>query len=172
MNLSQHFKELEIQHTTSIKEIKRAFKKCLLKYHPDKVNQSNTEQSRRANQKTAKVIQAYQFIKENIIYLDPFEQAISEVEINWDVRVGVVSSNLKWVEYYKELYILLVQFKSGGLYLYENVGYDTYIGLMTAESKGKFLHKNIAYKFKYHSLSEYEDWYKYGKQIFHKRLNE
>jgi len=171
MNLGNYFNTLEIQQTSSINEIKSAFKKCLLKYHPDKVDQTNKEVLKKANQKTVQIIEAYEYLKRNIIYLDPFEEAISEVEISWDVRVGVASSNLEWVEYYKELYILLVQFKSGGLYLYENVGYDTYMKLIQAPSKGKYFNKYIAYKFVYHKFSKYEEWYKVGKGIYNKKLN-
>lgn len=171
MTLKNYFNILETQQTSSIKEIKSAFKKCLLKYHPDKVDQTNTEALKKANQKTAQIIEAYEYLKKNIIYIDPFEEAISEVEISWDVRVGIDSSNIEWVEYYKELYILLVQFKSGGLYLYENVDYDTYMKLMQSPSKGKYLNKYIAYKFMYHKFSKYEEWYKFGKDIFYKKLN-
>ena len=171
MTLAKYFNTLEIKQTNSKREIKSAWKKCLFKYHPDKADQSNVEELIKANQRTIEINKAYDYLKNNITDLDPFEEAISEVEINWEVREGVTSSNLKWVEYYKELFILLVQFKSGGLYLYENVDHDTYIGLIKSSSKGKFLNKYIAYKFVYHRLSQYEDWYKFGRHIFHKQLN-
>ncbi|MBK8620246.1 MAG: KTSC domain-containing protein [Saprospiraceae bacterium] len=171
MTLDSYFNILEIKQTTSKREIKSAWKKCLFKYHPDKADQSNEEELKQANQKTIEINKAYDYLKNNIIDLDPFEEAICEVEINWDIRKGVSSSNLKWIEYYKELHILIVQFKSGGLYLYESVNYETYVGLVQSDSKGRFLNKNIAYKFIYHRLAKYEDWYKFGKQIFHKQLN-
>lgn len=171
MKYKEYFDILEIEPTNEIAEIKSGYKKCLLKYHPDKVNQSDKGALKIANIKTVSIINAYEILKSNLIYLDQFEKIISDVEINWDIRKGIISSNIEWIEYYKNLYILIVKFKSGGLYLYKNVDFNTYSGLITAESKGKFLHKYIAFKFNYHRLSNYDEWYRYGKQIYYRQLN-
>ena len=54
--------------------------------------------------------------------------------------------------------------------MYENIGIKIYTELLKAPSKGKYFYNNIAYKFKYQRLSKYEDWYKFGKDIFCKNI--
>ena len=47
---------------------------------------------------------------------------------------------------------LIVQYKSGVKYLYENVSTDTFNELLNAESKGSFMNKNIKNKYPYRKL--------------------
>ncbi len=162
---NEYFKILDIKPTSSINEIRMAFKKQLFLWHPDRAKVNNRK-NEELNNKTRKIIEAYNFLKDNIKYETDFEEVIANVEINWDIRQNITSSNLEWIEYYPNLEILIVGFKNSGIYLYENVPKIIHYELISAPSKGKYLNKNIAHSLNYHKLENYAEWYKFAKRIY------
>ena len=57
------YKILEIEETATIEEIKKAYRKMAIKYHPDKVAQEGEEVQRAANEKFKTLQEAYENIK-------------------------------------------------------------------------------------------------------------
>ncbi|MGD0342186.1 MAG: TerB family tellurite resistance protein [Bacteroidales bacterium] len=57
------FKILEVERSASDEEIKKAFRKMAMKYHPDKVSQLGEEYKKNAEEKFKKVNEAYERIK-------------------------------------------------------------------------------------------------------------
>lgn len=55
----------------------------------------------------------------------------------------VKSSNIEMVGYDKEVAVLYIRFKGGGLYSYYPFKASTFQRLKKADSKGKFFHKHI-----------------------------
>lgn len=62
-------------------------------------------------------------------------------------KVPVQSSNLEAVSYDEPNRRIIVWFKSGGTYAYNNVPKETYEQLLAAESKGEFLNAELKPKF-------------------------
>jgi DnaJ like chaperone protein len=54
---------LEIDHGASDSEVKKAYRKMAVKYHPDKVSHLGEEFKKAANEKFLKVKEAYEKIK-------------------------------------------------------------------------------------------------------------
>jgi len=61
----------------------------------------------------------------------------------------VVSSNLVQVGYESETNKLHVAFKSGAVYIYDDVPRDIFVGLTEAPSAGSYFHQNVRNKFAY-----------------------
>ena len=58
-------------------------------------------------------------------------------------RQPVSSSNIQSVGYDPQNRILEIEFQGSGVYQYEDVGHDTYAGLMVAPSKGRYFAERI-----------------------------
>ena len=67
-------------------------------------------------------------------------------------KFPVDSSNLDWIAYDKDKEDLYIQFRSGGLYVYHDVPYNIFDGLLTAGSKGRYHNMKIKWKYKYEKL--------------------
>jgi hypothetical protein len=65
------------------------------------------------------------------------------------LEVRVRSSNIREVNYNKDSKDLEIKFmnRPDSIYIFKNVPYDIYEGLMKDESKGKFFHRKIKNKF-------------------------
>jgi DnaJ like chaperone protein len=57
------FKILEIESTATDDEVKKAYRKMAMKYHPDKVRGLGEQHEKSANEKFLKVQEAYEQIK-------------------------------------------------------------------------------------------------------------
>ncbi len=55
----------------------------------------------------------------------------------------VKSSMIEAVGYDKDKQVMEIVFKDGEVYLFKNVPFSEYVGLMRAESKGRYMHTNI-----------------------------
>lgn len=62
------------------------------------------------------------------------------------------SSNLKTTEYYTDTKTLVVEFKNGSKYEYEEFPHDVYARFRLSESQGKFFNSEISKKYKYKKL--------------------
>ena len=62
-NTESDYKILEIEKTATNEEVKKAYRRMAMKYHPDKVSQLGEEVQKAANEKFQRVNQAYENIK-------------------------------------------------------------------------------------------------------------
>ena len=62
-NIENDYKVLEIEHTASDDEVKKAFRKQAMKHHPDKVNHLGDDIRKAAEERFAKLNEAYERIK-------------------------------------------------------------------------------------------------------------
>lgn len=65
----------------------------------------------------------------------------------------VESSNINAVRYDEEHEILEVEFTSGGVYRYFDVGQETYADFLNADSHGKFFYAHIRNQFEYERVN-------------------
>jgi len=76
--------------------------------------------------------------------------AIKRTEINGTkIICEIESSNLKSTEYDTESKKLVVEFKNGIKYEYDEVPHNIFAQLRLSESQGKFFNTSIAKSFKY-----------------------
>jgi hypothetical protein len=68
------------------------------------------------------------------------------------ITCEVESSNLKTTEYDTESKKLVVEFKNGFKYEYDEVPHNIYAQFRLSESQGKFFNSNISKTFKYKKL--------------------
>src|SRR5690606_11443909 len=83
-------------------------------------------------------------------YYDHITDTIDEHFIS---RITLTSSNVKWIDYIKDLEILVVRFKNSAYYyIYHNVPESVYLKFQKAESPGKFVHQFLnGYQYECHS---------------------
>lgn len=65
------------------------------------------------------------------------------------IEKEVKSSNISSIGYIYEEKKLIVKFKTGGIYEYQNVDSNIYESLISAPSVGSYFHKNIKNKYNY-----------------------
>ena len=65
MNIAEAYNILEIESDATTEEIKSAYKKKLMEYHPDRVESLGQEIKELAKKKTLLINQAYELIKKN-----------------------------------------------------------------------------------------------------------
>jgi len=64
----------------------------------------------------------------------------------------IKSSNIVKTEYDTSTSELVVEFKTGVRYQYDNVPHSMYTKFRMSESQGSFFHKNISKKYKYKKI--------------------
>ena len=73
--------------------------------------------------------------------------------VSSSISLTPLSSNLKNSKYDVETNELVVEFKKGGKYSYENVPLSIFTKMRIAESQGSYFAKNISKTYKYKKLS-------------------
>lgn len=68
------------------------------------------------------------------------------------INIDINSSNLSSASYDTESKILNVTFKTGSIYEYEKVPWETFTKLRMSESQGKFFNNNIAKVYSYKKI--------------------
>jgi hypothetical protein len=68
------------------------------------------------------------------------------------ITCEITSSNLKTTEYDTESKKLVVEFKNGFKYEYDEVPHNIYAQFRLSESQGKYFNSNISKTFKYKKL--------------------
>lgn len=133
-----HFEILGVNKQSTNDEIKKAYRKQSMLWHPDKFSNDH-----------AKWVEAHEIfikIKEAYDLLKDYRPTESD---NCNFRIRVKSTNIFAVGYDRANKVLKVEFRNGNVYEYYEVPHDIYIAFMNAESKGKFGKNYIFYKYKY-----------------------
>ena len=152
-----HFILLGITRYSKKEEIKKAYRDRIKKWHPDKfTNLPNKYQE--ALEMCKRINEAFELLKSyvppNVPDAETNRSASHErTKRRLDItRLYVKSSNLHSVGYDRDLKVLQVEFRSGGVYQYYDVPENIYFELLKAESKGRYLNSQIAFRFRYESV--------------------
>ena len=154
-----HFEILGVNKQSSKKEIKRAYRKLSMLWHPDKFS-NDEEKFKNAHIKFIKIVEAYELLEnyEPPIIINPQKPADTAFKSTKKTktdgenigRIKVKSSNVFAIGYSRTSKILQVEFKDGSVYEYYEVPENIYEAFMGAASKGKFV-RNL-YKYKYRKV--------------------
>lgn len=163
-----------------MEEIKNAYKKQLFLWHPDRIKINSIVDKNEANSQTAKIINAYKSIKENInlgvifdikstthiniygdlIFKSKVQDFVDTDNINWNIRKKIISSNIEWIEYHTDIKTLVIKFKKSGVYSYKNIPQDIITEFEESLSKGKYFNQNICFFFVCNRIDNYSEWCK------------
>ncbi len=172
---------------TSI-ELKKAFKIQMLQWHPDiAINKGISHQE--ATSKSQQIILAYEILSENLeslvdtsfthtyesyyhyktstkkSYRQYYDHSIDKIDASFVNRIIVKSSNVKWIDYIKDLEILVVRFKGSSVYyLYYDVPESIFEKFKMTDSPGRFV-QQFLHGYKYDSHGEYADWLNVYKSL-------
>lgn len=176
------------QVVVTIDELKKAFKKNILRWHPDlAVNKGISVEE--ATAKSRDIILAYEILSENLESLEQstynynyksyhsyrtpssknykqyYDNSIDSIDEKFLNRITLKSSNVKWIDYIKDLEVLVVRFKNSSVYyLYFEVPESVFLKFQTADSPGRFVHQYLR-SYKYESHSRYADWLNVYKSL-------
>jgi hypothetical protein len=85
--------------------------------------------------------------------INKLKMAITKEEIiGTRILNEIQSSNIVKTEFDTETKLMIVEFKNGVRYQYENVPHEVYTRFRMTESQGKFFSSNISKKYKYTKL--------------------
>ncbi len=189
MNISEAKNILGItQGKLTSYELKKTCKKLILHWHPDIAiykGISNEE----ATSKSQQIILAYEILSENLDSIDEtlfrhtyqsyyqfktsakrcykqfYDHSIDNIDASFVNRITLKSSNVKWIDYLKDLEILVVRFKRSAVYyLYYDFPESAFQKFLRAESPGRFVHQ-ILNGYKYNSFEGYADWLNVYKSL-------
>ncbi len=176
------------QGVLNLNDLKKVFKKLMLQWHPDiAINNGITVQE--ATSKSQQIILAYEILSENLDSLDEattkqnyqsyyqyktstkqsykkyYDNIIDDIDASFVNRITVKSSNVKWIDYIRDLQILVVRFKGSSIfYLYYDVPEIIFERFRFTESHGRFVHQYLK-GYRYESLREYADWLNMYKSL-------
>lgn len=162
-------------------ELKKLFKRQILQWHPDiAINKGISDKE--ATSKSQQIILAYEILSENLDSLEDssfgytyesyyqsktsskkryeqyYDHSIDNIDASFVNRIIVNSSNVKWIDYIRDLEILVVRFKgSSSYYLYYDVPENIFEKFKIADSPGRFVHQFL-HGYKYDSHNEYAAW--------------
>jgi curved DNA-binding protein CbpA len=166
MNVKEARNILGISQTgLTLIELKKIFKKQMLQWHPDiAINKGISHEL--ATSKSQQIILAYEILSENLDYLDEvsfkhsyesyyqyktstkrsyrqyYDHSIDDIDASFVNRITLKSSNVKWIDFIRDLEILVIRFKgSSGYYLYYDVPENIFEKFRTTDSPGRFVHQ-------------------------------
>lgn len=176
------------QVAPNINDLKKMFKKLMLQWHPD-IAINNGISMQKATSKSQEIILAYEILSENLTSLDEsifkhtyqsyyqyktstkksykqyYDHSIDDIDASFINRITVKSSNVKWIDYIRDLQILVVRFKeSSGYYLYYDVPEIVFEKFKRIDSPGRFVHQYL-YGYRYESYGEYAEWLNVYKSL-------
>lgn len=172
----------------NLNDLKKVFKRLMLRWHPD-IAINNGISVQEATSKSQQIILAYEIISENLDSLDEstfkhtyqsyyqyktstkksykqyYDHSIDDIDASFVNRITVKSSNVKWIDYIRDLQILVVRFKgSSGYYLYYDVPESIFERFKMTDSPGRFVHQYL-HGYRYESHSEYAEWLNVYKSL-------
>lgn len=176
------------QGRLNLNDLKKVFKRLMLQWHPDiATNKGISVQE--ATLKSQQIILAYEILSENLDSLDEstfnhsyqsyyqyktsvkknyrqyYDYSIDDIDANFVNRITVKSSNVKWIDYIRDLQILVVRFKrSSGYYLYYDVPESIFERFKITDSPGRFVYQYLR-GYRYESLSECAEWLNVYKSL-------
>jgi curved DNA-binding protein CbpA len=165
----------------SLNDLKKIFKKLMLQWHPD-IAINNGISAQVATSKSQQIILAFEILSENLDSLDEdtfkhtyqsyyqyktstnksykqyYDNSIDDIDASFVNRITVKSSNVKWIDYIRDLQILVVRFKGcSGYYLYYDVPASIFEKFRVTESPGRFVNQYL-FGYRYESHMEYAEW--------------
>lgn len=169
-------------------ELKKIFKRQMLQWHPDiSINRGISHLE--ATSKSQQIILAYEILSENLESLEDdsfkhtyesyyqyktstkksyrqyYDYSIDDIDASFVNRIIVKSSNVKWIDYIRDLEILVVRFKGSSVYyLYYEVPESIFEKFKVSDSPGRFVHQFL-HGYKYDSRDEYADWLNVYKSL-------
>jgi len=169
-------------------ELKKIFKRQMLQWHPDiSINRGISHLE--ATSKSQQIILAYEILSENLESLEDnsfkhtyesyyqyktstkksyrqyYDYRIDDIDASFVNRIIVKSSNVKWIDYIRDLEILVVRFKGSSVYyLYYEVPESIFEKFKVSDSPGRFVHQFL-HGYKYDSRDEYADWLNVYKSL-------
>lgn len=189
MNASDARKILGLtQSELTLNDLKKIFKRQMLQWHPDiAINNGISQQE--ATSKSQQIILAYEVLSENLSsiedvsfkhtyqsyyqyktsskksYKQYYDYSIDNIDAGFVNRITLKSSNVKWIDYMKDIEILVVRFKkSSGFYLYYDVPESIFEKFRSTDSPGRFVLQYLR-GYNYKSFDEYADWLNIYKSL-------
>jgi curved DNA-binding protein CbpA len=136
----EYRKVLEVTKTTSLSELKTAYRNAMKTYHPDRVQ--DEEKKAQLEEKSKELIEAYHFLVS--IAPETIEQEKPEY-----IKT-TTTSNIADINYADQK--LRVDFLDGSVYEYYNVPKNMYIKLINAGSPGRLARRHIYNEFTYRNI--------------------
>lgn len=176
------------QGSITLDELKKIFKKKMLYWHPD-IAVNNDISAAEVTSKSQNIIMAYEILSESLDSLEEstykynyktyhsyrtpssrnykqyYDYSIDNIDEKFINRITLKSSNVKWIDYIKDLEILVVRFKNSSVYyLYFDVPVSVYQSFQRTDSPGRFVHQYL-HRYKYESHNKYADWLNFYKSL-------
>lgn len=169
-------------------ELKKIFHKKMLYWHPDLAVHNGIEKGE-ATLKSQSIILSYEILSNNLDSLEKssyeynfttyhsyktppsknhrqfYDYSIDNIDEKFINRITLKSSNIKWIDYIKDLEVLVVRFKNSSVYyLYFDVSESVYQHFQKTDSPGRFALQYLD-SYKYKSLDKYADWLNVYKSL-------
>jgi len=176
------------QGIITLEELKKIFKKKMLQWHPD-IAVNNGISIEEATSKSQSIILAYEILSENLDSLEEstnnynyktydsyrtpssknhkqyYDYSIDDLDEKFTNRITLKSSTIKWIDYIKDLEVLVVRFKNSSVYyIYYDVPESVYQNFQKTDSPGRFVHQYL-HRYKYQSHNKYADWLNVYKSL-------
>jgi hypothetical protein len=136
----EYRKILEVTKTTSLQDLKTAYRNAMKTYHPDRVQ--DEEKKADLEEKSKLLIEAYHFL----VSIAP-----ETIELEKPQYITTTTtSNIADMNYVDQK--LVIDFLDGSVYEYYNVPRNMYIKLVNAGSPGRLARRHIYNEFSYRNV--------------------
>jgi hypothetical protein len=176
------------QVVISTEDLKKIFKKEMLQWHPD-IAVHRGISIEEATLKSQNILLAHEILSKNLDSLEKstyqydfntyhhhktsssknykqyYDYSIDSIDENFINRITLNSSNVKWIDYIRDLAVLVVRFKNRSVYyLYFDVPENVYEQFQRTDSPGRFVYQYL-HRYKYESHNKYAEWLNVYKSI-------